>query len=64
MTNICVGKIVNTFGIKGELKLASEFDMPERVFTPGNMIIINNVNHQITNARFHKEHYLYLKSAQ
>ena len=32
-----VGKIVNTFGIKGELKIVSRFEMPEKVFVKGNV---------------------------
>ena len=58
MKFINVGKIVNTFGIKGELKIVSRFEMPERVFKKGNYLRINNINYRITNARFH--HYNYL----
>ncbi len=58
MKFINVGKIVNTFGIKGELKIVSRFEMPEKVFKKGNFIRINNINYEITNARFH--HYNYL----
>ena len=32
-----VGKIVNTHGIKGELKIISKTDFPEDRFKPGNM---------------------------
>jgi len=58
MANIYVGKIINTFGIKGELKVFSDFDMPDKVFVKGNEIIINDNTHEITNIRYHKNHYL------
>lgn len=29
---ICVGKIINTFGIKGELKIISDFEFKDRIF--------------------------------
>ena len=41
--NIVIGKIVNTFGIKGELKIVSNFEMANRALKKGNRIIINNL---------------------
>lgn len=58
MKYIYVGKIVNTFGIKGELKIVSRFEMPERVYKKGNLLRINNNDYEITNVRFHKNNYL------
>ena len=58
MKLIYVGKIVNTFGIKGELKIVSHFEMAEKVFKAGNIIRINNIDFKITNARYHKNNYL------
>lgn len=58
MNNIVIGKIVNTFGIKGELKIVSNFEMADRAFKKGNKIIINNKEHVITNERFHHHNYL------
>lgn len=58
MELIYVGKIVNTFGIKGELKIVSRFEMAKRVFVKGNYLIINKTNYEITNVRFHKNNYL------
>ena len=58
MEKIYVGKIINTFGIKGELKIASDFDCPEKVFTLDNTIFINDKKHTITSVRKHQEHYL------
>ncbi len=58
MKKVLVGKIVNTFGIKGELKVTSLFEMPEKAFKKDNKIFINNKEHLITNVRFHKNNYL------
>ena len=58
MKLIYVGKIVNTFGIKGELKIVSRFEMAKRVFVKGNHLIINKTNYEITNVRYHKNNYL------
>ena len=58
MELIYVGKIVNTFGIKGELKIVSRFEMAKRVFVKGNHLIINKTDYEITNVRFHKNNYL------
>ena len=53
-----IGQIVNTFGIKGELKIVSKFEMPDRVFKVHNQIIIKDKNYEITGVRFHKNNYL------
>lgn len=58
MGKIVVGKIVNTFGIKGELKVVSDFEMAARAFQKGNKILINKKEHIISNSRYH--HYNYL----
>lgn len=58
MENIYVGKIVNTFGIKGELKIVSRFEKANEVFKVNNILIINNNLYNITNIRVHKNNYL------
>lgn len=58
MENIYVGKIVNTFGIKGELKIVSRFEKANEVFKVNNTLIINNNLYNITNIRVHKNNYL------
>ena len=58
MKYIYVGKIVNTFGIKGELKIVSHFEMAKKVYKIDNILRINNINYKITNVRFHKNNYL------
>lgn len=58
MNLIFVGKIVNTFGIKGELKVVSRFERAFDVFKKGSKLIINNKDYIISNCRFHKNNYL------
>ena len=58
MEYINVGKIVNTFGIKGELKVVSRFEMADKVFKVGNKLVINNNTYKISGVRFHKNNYL------
>lgn len=40
MENIKIGKIVNTFGIKGELKIVSQSEFIEERFKKGNQILL------------------------
>lgn len=55
---IIIGKVINFFGIKGELKVKSNFDKKEKVFKIGNHILINNELLKITSVRIHKNNYL------
>ena len=55
---VIVGKVINFFGIKGELKVKSDFDKRSRVFKIGNHILINNELLKITSVRIHKNNYL------
>ena len=55
---IIVGKVINFCGIKGELKVKSNFDKKEKVFIVGNNILINNEVLKITSVRIHKNNYL------
>lgn len=55
---VIAGKVINFFGIKGELKVKSNFDKKERVFKIGNNILINNEPLKITSVRIHKNNYL------
>ena len=54
---IYIGKIVNTHGIKGELRLLSNFDKKEKVFIPATEILIGKekVKEVIDTYRHHKE---------
>ena len=55
---VIVGKVINFFGIKGELKVKSDFDKKDLVFKIGNYILINNELLKITSVRIHKNNYL------
>lgn len=57
MEYLCVGKIVNTHGIKGEVRLLSNFKYKEKVFTPNFNIYIgkNKVKETINTYRHHKQ---------
>lgn len=55
MKLIKIGKIVNTHGIKGELRLLSKFPYKEKVFIKDMIIYINKENKEIINSyRKHK----------
>ena len=54
MELVYVGKIVNTHGIKGELRVRSDFEKKELVFKVGNKIIIDKEEHTIRTYRYHK----------
>lgn len=52
---ICIGKIINTFGIKGELKILSDFEYKDRVFAKEFNVYIG-VNKQKEIVATHREH--------
>lgn len=55
MDLIMIGKIVNTHGIKGELRLLSDFPYKDKVFVKGMTIYIDKVNKEFINTyRRHK----------
>jgi len=54
MDLVYVGKIVNTHGIKGEIRIKSDFERKDLVFKVGNKIIIDTEEHTIRTYRFHK----------
>lgn len=58
MKLVCIGKIVNTFGIKGELKVVPNFELPNKVYKVGNIFNIKSKDYIVTNVRFHKNNYL------
>lgn len=57
MDYVYVGKIVNTHGIKGELRIRSSFDKKDLVFKPGFSLYIGKSYElkKITTYRVHKE---------
>lgn len=54
MDNVFVGKIVNTHGIKGEIRILSDFELKDKVFKVGNTVIINRQEFIIKSYRVHK----------
>lgn len=62
MDQVIVGKIVNTHGIKGELKVKSSTDFVEERFAKGAKLFIEyqgqKIEMTVTSHRFHKGHIL------
>ena len=56
MSNIYIGKITSTHGIKGELKIKSDFPYKDKVFVVGNKLIIDNSEYIIKSYRVHKQY--------
>lgn len=54
MDNVFVGKIVNTHGIKGEIRIVSDFERKNEVFKVGKTVIINKNEFIIKSYRVHK----------
>lgn len=54
MNDVYIGKIVNTHGIKGELRILSDFPFKEKVFKVGNKLIIDDKEYTIRSYRVHK----------
>lgn len=56
MDKIYIGKIVSTHGIKGELKIVSDFLYKDKVFQEKNKLIIDNKEYEIKTYRRHKKY--------
>lgn len=54
MDNVYIGKIVNTHGIKGEIRILSDFQFKNKAFEVNTNIIIDEKNYKITSYRKHK----------
>ena len=54
MEKLFVGKVVTTHGIKGEIKILSNFQFKDKVFSVGNKLIIDNNEYEIKSYRVHK----------
>ena len=54
MDKVYIGKIVSTHGIKGELKILSDFPYKDKVFVVDNKIIIDDKEYTIKSYRVHK----------
>lgn len=55
---IHIGKVTNTHGLKGEIRILSNFPYPESVFEKNKIININNKDYKIISSRNHKEYNL------
>lgn len=53
---IYIGKYVNTHGIKGEIRIKSDFKYKDKIFFVGNTLIIGNQEFVINSYRRHKEY--------
>lgn len=60
MNYLCIGKIVNTHGIKGEVRLLSNFKFKEKVFVPNFTIYIgrDKTEEVINTYRPHKQFHM------
>lgn len=54
MNKVFIGKIVSCHGIKGELKILSDFQYKDKVFVVGNKLIIDDREYVIRSYRVHK----------
>ncbi len=54
MKKILIGKVVSTHGIKGEVKILSDFQFKNKVFKVGNKLIIDDELFEIKTYRHHK----------
>lgn len=54
MEKIYIGKIVSTHGIKGELKIISDFPFKNKVFKKDNILLIDEKKYKINSYRHHK----------
>ncbi len=52
---ILIGKIVNTHGLKGELRILSEFKYKKEAIIKNQNILIDNEEYKITSTRPHKQ---------
>ncbi len=51
---IRIGKVVSTHGIKGEVRILSDFEYKNKVFVVGNKLVIDGVDYEIKSYRPHK----------
>ena len=58
MTKLYIGKIVNTHGIKGELRIKDNLTVSQKkeIFKVGSNLIIDDKHYKITSYRTHKDY--------
>ena len=54
MEKVFIGRIVSTHGIKGEIRILSDFPFKEKVFVVGKKLIIDDSFYEIKSYRHHK----------
>lgn len=54
MDEVYIGKVVGTHGIKGEIRILSDFQFKDKVFVVGNRLIIDDKEYVIRSYRKHK----------
>lgn len=55
MEKVYIGKIVNTHGIKGEIRILSDFEFKDKAFKVNTNIIVDDNTYKITSYRKHKK---------
>ncbi len=58
MSKVYVGKIVSFHGIKGEIRILSDFDFPDKAFLVGSNLIIDDKVYEIVSYRVHKNYHM------
>lgn len=56
MEKLLIGKYVNTHGIKGEIRIKSDFKYKNKIFNKGSKLYINDHEYIITSYRVHKNY--------
>ena len=56
MNKVMIGKYTNTHGIKGEIRIKSNFPYKSKVFKVNNELIIDNNTYKINSYRVHKDY--------
>lgn len=56
MDKVYIGKIVSTHGIKGEIKIISDFEYKDKVFQKEKKLLIDDKTYQIRTYRHHKNY--------
>lgn len=54
MDKVYIGRVVNTHGIKGEIRILSDFPYKDKVFKINNKLIIDDLEYTVNSYRVHK----------
>ncbi len=53
MNKVYIGKVVKPHGIKGEIRILSDFPFKNKVFVIGNKLVIDDIEYEIKSYRVH-----------